>query len=320
MRVGQILGQAALLGVLVATGSGAILNQANARSHSAWGHAGHGHHGAGFAHYRGSFGGGLQCVPFARENTGIELAGNAANWWENAEGVYQRGARPEVGSVLNFRANGRMRMGHVAVVSGVIDGRNIEIDHANWSGHGGVGRNISVVDVSPGNDWSAVRVALSHSGEFGSIYPTYGFIYDRPDHGTMVANTGVAPLLAAAPRDLRPASERDAGGGLQEEEVAEASDDVQPRSRHGWSRHGRHELAGRDNWGTARHGGERSVARFGRMEHERPWAGVRSAHATAREVFGRPTLMRTQAHETGPRETGSREAGSHGHHGTRHRT
>ena len=42
----------------------------------------------------GRAGGGLQCVPFARENSGIELSGNAANWWANAEGVYERGARP----------------------------------------------------------------------------------------------------------------------------------------------------------------------------------------------------------------------------------
>src|SRR3954451_15813770 len=31
--------------------------------------------------------GGLQCVPFARENTGIELTGNANTWWDAAAGV-----------------------------------------------------------------------------------------------------------------------------------------------------------------------------------------------------------------------------------------
>jgi hypothetical protein len=35
-------------------------------------------------------------------------------------GVYGRGSVPEAGSVLTFRANGRMRMGHVAVGSRVI--------------------------------------------------------------------------------------------------------------------------------------------------------------------------------------------------------
>ena len=178
----------------------------------------------------------LQCVPFARENSGIELSGNANTWWYNAQGVYERGARPEVGSVLNFRANGRMRMGHVAVVTNVVDGRNVEIDHANWSGpgvgRGGISRNITVVDVSPANDWSAVRVALGNTGEFGSVYPTYGFIYDRPDRGTMVANSSSAPLpaLNAAPRDLRPAADRYAARE-DLEEVAEAPDDSTPRYR-----------------------------------------------------------------------------------------
>ncbi len=179
--------------------------------------------------------GGLQCVPFARENTGIELSGNANTWWSNAEGVYERGARPEVGSVLNFRANGRMRMGHVAVVSNVIDSRNVEIDHANWAGpgayRGGVSRNINVVDVSERNDWTAVRVALGQTETYGSVYPTYGFIYDRPDKGTMVANARIAPApaLNAPPRDLRPASERFQSQEIVE--VAEADDDAQPRTR-----------------------------------------------------------------------------------------
>ena len=164
----------------------------------------------------------LQCVPFARENSGIELTGNAGNWWNNAEGLYERGARPEVGSILNFRASGRMRLGHVAVVTQVVDSRRIEIDHANWSGPGRISRSIDVVDVSPANDWTAVRVALGASeDEFGSVYPTYGFIYDRPDTGAM---TATAAASATASRT-----------GLQErltlaalsapEEVAEAADE-----------------------------------------------------------------------------------------------
>jgi surface antigen len=238
MRVRHIGSQAAILGLALGLGTGFATAQAATRSH----HEHYAGHARSVAHY---FHGGLQCVPFARENTGIELAGNAANWWSAAEGVYQRGAKPEVGSVLNFRANGHMHMGHVAVVSNVIDGRSIEIDHANWAGpgavRGGVSRNITVVDVSPGNDWSAVRVALGHTGEFGSVYPTYGFIYDRPDHGTMLANdtTAPAPVLNTPPRDLRPAADRLAS--MQEtEEVAEAADDVPSRAhRFAWH-HGSH--------------------------------------------------------------------------------
>jgi hypothetical protein len=125
-----------------------------------------------------------------------------------------------------------MRMGHVAVVDQVVDGRTLIIDHANWGGpgavRGGVSRNISVVDVSPANDWSAVRVALGHSGDYGSIYPTYGFIYNRPDAGTILAsaNTGTAvPALNPPPRDLRP---REAAY----DEVAEAPDSAMPVFAH----------------------------------------------------------------------------------------
>jgi surface antigen len=158
----------------------------------------HGLSKAGKARY--ARGGGISCVPFARAATGIALKGNAANWWDAAAGVYERGSQPETGSVLNFRATGHMRLGHVAVVTNVVSAREIEIDHANWwgpgAGKGGVSRGIRVEDVSDNNDWTAVRVALGHTGEYGSVYPTYGFIYDRPDDGAMVANANRSPLPA----------------------------------------------------------------------------------------------------------------------------
>jgi surface antigen len=182
-------------------------------------------HARAASHRRYARGGGISCVPFARADSGIAVAGNAWQWWDNAAGVYARGAVPEAGSVLTFRSNGRMRLGHVAVVDRVINPREIEIEHANWWGpgaHGGVSRNIPVVDVSEANDWSAVRVGLGQSGEFGSVYPTYGFIYDRPDTGVMVASTSAPapqPELNPAPNDLRPRTER---GWQTYEEVAEA--------------------------------------------------------------------------------------------------
>ena len=162
-----------------------------------------------FAYGYGGGEGSLQCVPFARAASGIELKGNAANWWSAAAGVYQRGSRPEPGSVLNFRATGHMRLGHVAVVAEVVNGREIEIDHANWAGagayKGGVARGVHVVDVSADNDWSEVRVARGDSEDFGNTYPTYGFIYDRPDSGTMLANARTVGFrgmseVAEAPR------------------------------------------------------------------------------------------------------------------------
>lgn len=250
-------GRIAALGATLAVATPLCVQPAEAARHSR--HAGYQSSGradarviyAGvsrYSHYRAAYRGGragssLQCVPFARENTGIELSGNAVNWWGNAAGVYERGARPEVGSILNFRATGRMHLGHVAVVSNVVNDRSVQIDHANWSGRGVVTRNVMVVDVSPSNDWSAVRVALG-SGDFGSIYPTYGFIYDRPDKGTMLANAATgrtnapaaqsAPTVLAAsvvnpaPLDLSPQAERTAvlPAPQADEEVAEAADDT----------------------------------------------------------------------------------------------
>ena len=137
----------------------------------------------------------IQCVAFARADSGVQLPGNAANWWDNAAGVYARGNAPEAGSVLNFRASSRMRLGHVAVVSSVVNSREVLIDQSHWNSRG-VARDVSVIDVSPDNDWSAVRVAIGHGETYGSIYPTYGFIYARPENGIAVAS-------AASPRRHR---------------------------------------------------------------------------------------------------------------------
>lgn len=171
-----------------------------------------------------AYSGGISCVPFARAASGIELKGNATNWWDAAAGIYARGARPEQGSVLNFRSTGRMQLGHVAVVAQVINSREVEINHANWAGpgarKGGVSRGIPVIDVSASNDWSEVRVGLGHSGEFGSTYPTYGFIYDRPDRGVMVANT------------LSPAH-----GGIAPSAIRRAAVEVADAPRHGRGSH-----------------------------------------------------------------------------------
>jgi surface antigen len=143
----------------------------------------------------------IQCVAFAKEDAGIQISGNARDWWGRAAGIYERGARPEEGSVLSFRANGRMPLGHVAVVSGVEDNRTILIDQSHWIS-GGITRDMEVKDVSQNNDWSQVRVQLSHGGAYGSIYPTHGFIYPRPDHGGSAVNEAAdeEPAVAVTTR------------------------------------------------------------------------------------------------------------------------
>lgn len=180
---------------------------------------------------------GLQCVPYARSHSGIELKGNASAWWNEAAGAYQRGNRPEPGSVLSFSSNAQMHLGHVAVVVRVVNPREIEIDHANWGTRGAVTKDVPVVDVSERNDWTAVRVGMSHPGEFGSIYPTHGFIYDRPDNGTMVASNATPapkPVLKPPAQDLRLVS-TSVTGPSPYEEVAELAG-----RRHGHTRGSRH--------------------------------------------------------------------------------
>ena len=44
----------------------------------------------------------LQCVPFARQSSGIQLYGDALSWWDQAAGRYARGRQPKVGAVMSF--------------------------------------------------------------------------------------------------------------------------------------------------------------------------------------------------------------------------
>jgi surface antigen len=137
------------------------------------------------ARYRHSY---LQCVPYAREISHIDLSGDAFLWWAEAAGRYARGNAPAEGAVLNFRAIGRMPLGHVAVVTAVIDSRTILTTQANWI-PGTITNDVTMQDVSPNNDWSEVEVELGDSSRWGAPYPTYGFIYNHPDIGTVIANT-----------------------------------------------------------------------------------------------------------------------------------
>jgi surface antigen len=170
--------------------------------------------------------GGISCVPYVRQATGMAIRGNGGDWWHNAAGLYARGHAPEVGAILAFARTGQMRSGHVAVVQEVVSAREILIHHANWAGpgirRGSIMHDVSVIDVSLNNDWSSVRVQVGRDQEsLGRIYPIQGFIYDRPDNGyvrTAATPRPGGPLLANA-RSLRPDDVR----GF--EEVAQA----QPR-------------------------------------------------------------------------------------------
>ncbi len=120
----------------------------------------------------------LQCVPFARQVSGIDIRGNAKTWWGQAEGRYDRGQSPREGAVLAMPGSGRMRLGHVAMVSKIVSDREILLTHANWSHRGGIERNVRAIDVSDKGDWSRVRIWYAGNGDLGtSSYPVSGFIY-----------------------------------------------------------------------------------------------------------------------------------------------
>lgn len=126
----------------------------------------------------------IQCVPYARKVSGIQLFGDAHTWWDQAAGRYARGTRPKVGAVIAFRPYGAMKLGHVAAVSRIIDSRTVLLRHANWSPidgrRGQMEDNVRAVDVSPDNDWSEVRVWYAPLGGLGTTHwPVEGFIYNQ---------------------------------------------------------------------------------------------------------------------------------------------
>lgn len=120
----------------------------------------------------------LQCVPFARSVSGIEIRGNAETWWSQAAGRYERSSEPREGSVLAMPGIRTMPYGHVAMVSRVVSDREILLTHANWSRPGMIERNVRAIDVSEKGDWSLVRVWHAGSGDLGvTRYPAHGFIH-----------------------------------------------------------------------------------------------------------------------------------------------
>ena len=146
----------------------------------------------------------VQCVPFARQASGIQLRGDALTWWDQADGLYARGHVPQAGAVMSFRPYRAMSLGHVAMVSKVIDDRTVLLRHANWSPidgrRGNVELDVRAVDVSPDNDWSEVRVWYAPIGDLGTTrWPVNGFIYKtRPRKGE--APDGIHLASANAPR------------------------------------------------------------------------------------------------------------------------
>jgi len=138
-----------------------------------------------------------QCAPYAREISGIDIHGNANTWWTQAAGHYARGHAPKAGAVLAFASSGRMKLGHVAMVSEVVSDREVLLTHANWSRRGGIEHNVRAVDVSEAGDWSLVKVWYGPQGGLGTTaYPTKGFIYSdhAPNTDSVEGDDTQAPL------------------------------------------------------------------------------------------------------------------------------
>jgi hypothetical protein len=145
----------------------------------------------------------LSCVPFARALSGIELRGDAWRWWDAAAGTYPRGAAPAPGAVLVLDRTSRMRQGHVSVVLRQVGQREIRVAHANWGSGAEKGRvepDVPVIDISPRNDWSLVRVWHGPSGGLGTTaYAARGFVLpaSRPDPVRLAADVAPAARRAA---------------------------------------------------------------------------------------------------------------------------
>jgi|GEM_PF-718666 len=143
------------------------------------------------------------CVPYARQISGIQIRGDADTWWGQAGGRYDRGHTPAPYAVLALRPTSRLRDGHIGVVTGIIGPREIRVSHANWGWNsatrGRVYTHMPVIDVSPGNDWSAVRFRHPAVGTYGSTYPALGFIYSPKAPGTRIAQATPPPPPAIRP-------------------------------------------------------------------------------------------------------------------------
>ena len=120
----------------------------------------------------------LQCVPYARRESGVQIYGDANTWWRQAAGRYARSRTPAPGSVIAVAGFNDPGRGHVAVVRRIESDRVIIVDQANWLNGGEISVNVPVLDVSPNNDWSQIRVWHIPSGQWGGrVYTVEGFIH-----------------------------------------------------------------------------------------------------------------------------------------------
>jgi surface antigen len=126
----------------------------------------------------------IQCVPFVRELSGVNLYGNAYTWWDSALAAgYQRGQVPMENAVLVLKKSNRLANGHVAMVRRVVDPGHVELTHANWGSDEYTRRlvhnSMPARDVSAKHDWTSVEFFNEQAGVWGQPYEAWGFIYPK---------------------------------------------------------------------------------------------------------------------------------------------
>lgn len=119
----------------------------------------------------------IECVPYARSRSGIQIFGNADTWWGQAQ---SKGSKPYAGAVMSMPKQGTTSLsqyGHVAFVASVISSSEIVIDHANWNAPvGTVFTGVRVRDIS--GNWTRVQIENTPGSGYGSsTYTVDGFIY-----------------------------------------------------------------------------------------------------------------------------------------------
>lgn len=121
-----------------------------------------------------------QCVPYARQVSGIPLYGDAYTWWAQANPPLIRSQYPSPNAVLVLARTNAMRHGHVAVVKTILGTRDITVTHSNWGWNRKNRRiiyeSVRAQDVSPANNWTQIRFWSYETGAFGRPYAAYGFI------------------------------------------------------------------------------------------------------------------------------------------------
>lgn len=122
---------------------------------------------------------GQQCVPYAREVSGIQIRGDAYTWW-NQVSDSRKSRMPRRGAVMVLAKTRRLSLGHLAVVKRVLNRNEIEVTHTNWGSDSSERRIVyeamRVKDVSAVGDWSSAVFWNPHTNAYGSPYKVSGFI------------------------------------------------------------------------------------------------------------------------------------------------